>query len=171
MRRAGGGGTMIHPTAIIHPQAQLDPTVTVGPYAVIDGEVTLGPNCVVGPHVYLTGITQIGANNQFHAGSVIGGMPQDLKYKGKPTRLRVGDFNTFREGVTVNRATEPDEDTVIGSHNLLMACSTWGITARSGTTSSLRTGRCWRGMCRWVTGRCCRGLACCTSSYGWGRWR
>jgi UDP-N-acetylglucosamine acyltransferase len=132
LRRAGGGGTMIHPTAIIHPKAQLDPTVTVGPYAVIDGEVTVGPNCVLGPHVYLTGITQIGANNQFHAGCVVGGMPQDLKYKGKPTRLRVGDFNTFREGVTVNRATEPDEDTVIGSHNLLMACCHVGHNCQIG---------------------------------------
>ncbi len=112
---------MIHPTAIIHPKARVDGTVEVGPYAVIDAGVTVGPGCVLGPHAYLTGITEIGARNQFHAGCVIGGTPQDLKYKGAPTRLRIGDDNVFREHVTVNRATETDEDTVVGSNNLLMA--------------------------------------------------
>jgi UDP-N-acetylglucosamine acyltransferase len=112
---------MIHPTAIIHPKARLDSTVEVGPYAVIDGGVTMGPNCVVGPHAYLTGQTVIGAGNIFHSGCVIGGTPQDLKYKGAPSRLRIGDKNVFREHVTVNIATELDEDTVVGSNNLLMA--------------------------------------------------
>jgi len=110
---------MIHPTAIIHPKARLDSTVSVGPYSVIDEGVQLGAHCVVGPGVYLTGLTTIGARNRFHAGSVIGGMPVDLKYKGEPTRLRVGDDNTFREHVTVNTATTPEEDTVLGSNNLL----------------------------------------------------
>jgi UDP-N-acetylglucosamine acyltransferase len=113
---------MIHPTAIIHPKASLDPTATVGPYAVIDGDVTLGPGCVVGPHAYLTGVTTAGARNRFHAGCFIGGAPQDLKYKGERTGLRIGDDNTFREAVTLNCSTTPEEDTVIGSHNLLMAC-------------------------------------------------
>src|SRR5580692_491014 len=112
---------MIHPTAIIHPKARLDGTVEVGPYAVIDAEVSMGPGCVVGPHVYLTGVTEIGARNIFHAGCVIGGAPQDLKYKGDPTSLRVGDENVFREHATVNRATAMGEDTVVGSNNLLMA--------------------------------------------------
>lgn len=113
---------MIHPTAVIHPKAKLDPTVTVGPYAVIDGDVTLGPGCTVGPHAYLTGVTVAGTGNRFHAGCFIGGTPQDLKYKGERTGLRIGDNNTFREAVTVNCSTTPDEDTVIGSNNLLMAC-------------------------------------------------
>lgn len=113
---------MIHPTAVIHPKAKLDPTVEVGPYAVIDGDVTLGPGCTVGPHAYLTGVTVAGKNNRFHAGCFIGGTPQDLKYKGERTGLRIGDNNTFREAVTVNCATTPEENTVIGSNNLLMAC-------------------------------------------------
>ncbi len=113
----------IHPTAIVHPKAKLDGTVQVGPYAVIDEGVELGPHCVVGPHVYLTGLTTAGPHNRFFAGCVIGEAPQDLKYKGEPTRLRIGDYNTFRESSTVNRATTPEEDTVIGSHNLLMACT------------------------------------------------
>ena len=66
---------MIHPTAIIHPDAKLHPTVQVGPYAVIDGAVELGDGCIVGPHVHLTGVTSVGANNRFHAGCVIGDAP------------------------------------------------------------------------------------------------
>ena len=112
---------VIHPTAIIHPKAKLDSTVRVGPYAVIDEGVELGADCVVGPHVYLTGLTTIGAGNQFHAGCVIGDAPQDLKYKDEPTRLRIGDHNVFREHFTVHRSTKPDAETIIGSHNFLMA--------------------------------------------------
>jgi UDP-N-acetylglucosamine acyltransferase len=111
---------MIHPTAIIHPQAKLDATVQVGPHAVIDADVELGAHCVVGPHVYLTGVTKIGSHNKFHAGCVIGDAPQDLKYKNEPTRLRIGDHNIFHEHVTVHRATNVDGETVIGSNNFLM---------------------------------------------------
>jgi UDP-N-acetylglucosamine acyltransferase len=110
---------MIHPTAIIQPKAKVDPTVSVGPYAVIDGGVELGANCIVGPLVYLTGLTTIGAHNRFHAGCVIGDAPVDIKYKGEPTRLRIGDHNIFREHVTVNCADKAEEETIIGSHNFL----------------------------------------------------
>jgi UDP-N-acetylglucosamine acyltransferase len=111
---------MIHPTAVIHPDAKLHPTVRVGPYAVIDGGVELGAGCAVGPHVYLTGVTTIGANNRFHAGCVIGDAPQDLKYKDEPTRLRIGNNNVFREHATVHRSNKLAEDTVIGSNCLFM---------------------------------------------------
>jgi len=114
---------MIHPTAIIHPRAKVDPTVRVGPYAVIDEAVQIGANCIVGPHVHLTGHTTIGANNSFHTGCVIGDAPQDLKYKGDPTRLRIGDGNVFREHVTIHRSNKLEEDTVIGSNNFFMAHS------------------------------------------------
>jgi UDP-N-acetylglucosamine acyltransferase len=114
---------MIHPTAIIDPKAKLDPSAQVGPYAVIDGGVELGAACIVGPHVYITGQTVIGPNNRFHAGSVIGDAPQDLKYKGEPTRLRIGSDNVFREHVTVHRSTKTDGETVIGSHGFFMANS------------------------------------------------
>ncbi len=112
---------MIHPTAIIHPRAKLDPTVQVGPYSVIDEGVEVGPGCVIGPQVYLTGLTTIGAQNRFYSGCVIGESPQDLKYNGEPTRLRIGDHNVFREHVTVHRSNKTGEDTVIGSRNFLMA--------------------------------------------------
>ena len=111
---------VIHPTATIHSAAQVDATGQVGPYAVIDAAVVVGPRCVVGPYVYLTGHTSIGAENTFHAGCVIGDAPQDLRYKGAPTRLRIGDRNVFREHTTVNRSNKLDEDTVIGSGCFLM---------------------------------------------------
>jgi len=114
---------MIHPTAIIHPRANLDATVQVGPFAVIDAGVELGADCIVGPHVYLTGETKIGLGNKFHAGCVIGDAPQDLKYKGEPTRLRIGDNNVFREHVTIHRSNKPDTETIVGSHNFFMANS------------------------------------------------
>jgi UDP-N-acetylglucosamine acyltransferase len=123
---------VIHPTAIIHPRATLDPTVCVGPYAVIDEGVELGAHCIVGPHVYLTGLTTIGAHNQFHAGCVIGDAPQDLKYKGEPTRLRIGGHNVFHEHVTVHRSNKPDAETVVGSHNFLMASCHVGHNSRLG---------------------------------------
>jgi UDP-N-acetylglucosamine acyltransferase len=123
---------MIHPTAIIHPRARLDSTVTVAPYAVIDEHVALGADCVVGPHVYLTGHTTIGPRNVFHAGCVIGDAPQDLKYQGEPTRLQIGGDNVFREHVTVHRSAKTAEDTVIGSHNFFMAHSHVGHNVRLG---------------------------------------
>lgn len=112
---------MIHRTAIVHPQAELDITVEVGPYAVIDAGVKLGAGCVVGPHTYLTGALTVGVQNHFHKGCAIGDAPQDLKYKNEPTGVRIGDHNVFREHVTVHRSSKAGEWTVIGSHCLLMA--------------------------------------------------
>jgi len=112
---------VIHPSAVIHPQARLASTVQVGPCALIDGHVEVGQHCVVGPHVYLTGHTTIGSHNQFYAGCVIGEAPQDVKYRGAPTRLRIGDRNIFREHFTVHRSANLESDTVIGSQCFLMA--------------------------------------------------
>ncbi len=114
---------VIHPTAVVNPKAKLDASVRVGPCAIIDEAVEIGPDCVVGPHVYLTGITTIGARNRFFAGCVIGEAPQDLKYKGEPTALRIGDENVFREHTTVHRSNKSGEATIIGSQNFLMANS------------------------------------------------
>ena len=114
-------GPMIHATAIIHPDANLDSSATVGPYTLIDADVTIGPDCVIGPHCHITGQTTLGAGNRFHSGCVIGDTPQDLKYAGDPTGLRIGDHNVFREHVTVGRSNKLEEETVIGSHNFLMA--------------------------------------------------
>ena len=130
----------VHSTAIIDPKAAVHQSATVGPYSVIDAGVTVGANCVLGPHVHLTGGTTIGAGNQFHAGAVIGDAPQDLKYSGEPTRLRIGDHNIFREHVTIHRSNTLDEDTVIGSHNFLMAHSHVGHNSVVGDHNLLANG-------------------------------
>ena len=112
---------MIHPTAIIHPKAELAAGIAVGPYSVIGEGVHLGEGCVLHNHVTLTGPSVIGARNTFFPGACIGGVTQDLKYTGEPTFLEIGDDNVFREYGTVNRGTLPGEKTVIGHHNLFLA--------------------------------------------------
>lgn len=131
---------MIHPTAIISPKAKLDSSVQVGPYAVIDAGVVLGADCIVGPHVYLTGQTIIGTANRFHAGCIVGEAPQDLKYDGAPTRLRIGNHNVIREHATIHRSTKPEEETLIGDHNFLMANSHIGHNCRLGNHIVLANG-------------------------------
>lgn len=131
---------MIHPTAIIHPKATLDPSVHVGPYAVIDEGVALGPGCIVGPYVHLAGHVVAGSGNQFFDGCVIGGPPQDLKFQGGTTRIRMGNDNVFREHVTVHCANKPDEDTIIGSNNFLMANSHVGHNVQLGNNVILANG-------------------------------
>lgn len=115
--------TLIHPTAVINNHAQLHPTVRVEPYAVIGSQVTIGANTVVGSHAIIDGLTEIGADNQIFPGAAIGLEPQDLKYKGANSRVVIGDRNRIREYVTINRATEEGEATVLGNDNLLMAYS------------------------------------------------
>ena len=112
---------MIHPTAVIHPNARLAPSVKIGPYAVLDENVTVGEGCEIGPHVYLTGDTELGTNNRIHAGAVIGDWPQDLRFTGERTKVIIGNDNVIREHVTIHRSNHPNEPTRIGSNNLLMA--------------------------------------------------
>ena len=100
----------------------------------------MGADCRVGPHVYITGQTVIGAHNQFFAGCVIGEAPQDLKYDGARTALRIGDYNVLREHVTVHRSTRPGEETVLGSHNFLMANSHVGHNCQIGNLVILANG-------------------------------
>jgi len=114
---------MIHRTAIVHSDAQVDSSASIGPYSVLDGGVEIGPRCVVGPHCHILGRTRIGADNRFHACCIIGDAPQDLKYKDAPTRLEIGDHNVFREHTTVHRSNGLEEATTVGSHNYLMANS------------------------------------------------
>ncbi|NBO31999.1 MAG: acyl-ACP--UDP-N-acetylglucosamine O-acyltransferase [Cyanobacteria bacterium WB6_1B_304] len=113
--------TLIHPTAVIHAGAQLHPTVQVGPYTVIGERVKIGSGTIVASHVVIDGWTEIGANNRIFPGAAIGLEPQDLKYDGSLTLVKIGDHNLIREYVTINRATLCGEATVLGNHNLLMA--------------------------------------------------
>jgi len=113
--------TLIHPTAVIAPGAELHPTVQVGAYAVIGAKVVVGAGTVIGSHAILDGSTQIGARNQIFPGAVIGVEPQDMKYDGADTRVVIGDDNCIREYATIHRATGEGEVTSIGNNNLLMA--------------------------------------------------
>ncbi len=112
----------VHPTAIIHPHAQIAGSVTVGPYSLIGENVELGEGTEVMSHAVIDGHTRIGKNNRIFPFASIGLAPQDLKYGGEPTRVEIGDGNSIREYVTIHRGTaEGDGVTRIGSHNLLMA--------------------------------------------------
>jgi UDP-N-acetylglucosamine acyltransferase len=113
---------LIHPTAIVHPLAELDPTVAVGAFTIIGAGVKIGAATQVGDRVTIEGLTEIGKGNRIFANAVIGGEPQDLKYKGADSLVKIGDNNVIRECVTVNRATGEGEVTQIGNGNLLMAC-------------------------------------------------
>jgi UDP-N-acetylglucosamine acyltransferase len=118
--------TRIHPTAIVDPRAELGPGVEVGPYAIVGPEVRLGEGCRIGPHAVLDGRVTMGRDNRVFPGACIGLEPQDLKYDGAPTEVVMGDGNSIRECVTINRATHEGESTVLGSGNLLMAYSHLG---------------------------------------------
>jgi UDP-N-acetylglucosamine acyltransferase len=111
-----------HPTAIIHPGARLAADVSVGPYSVIGEHVTIGAGTAVGAHCVIEGWTEIGAGCVFSHFVSAGTPPQDLKFGGEESRLVIGDRNTFREFVTLNRATHHGGGvTRIGDHNFLMA--------------------------------------------------
>jgi UDP-N-acetylglucosamine acyltransferase len=112
----------IHPTAIIDPSAKIEENVTVGPYCVIGPDVQIGQGSVLGAHCVVDGNTTIGRDNTFYRFCSVGGMPQDKKYAGEPTRLEIGDRNMFREYVTLNTGTVQDVGvTRIGSDNWVMA--------------------------------------------------
>jgi UDP-N-acetylglucosamine acyltransferase len=112
----------IHSSAIIEPGAQLGTGVSVGPFCTVGAGVVLGDGCQLGANVHLSGATQIGPGNVFHSGAVIGGVPQDKKYRGEPTELIIGARNTFRECVTANVGTVQDGGvTRLGDDNWIMA--------------------------------------------------
>jgi len=115
---------MIHATAVVDPAAELAAGVQVGPYSVIGPQVEIGPDTQIGAHVVLEGRVALGARCRIGHGAVIGGMPQDLRYReGIPTGVRIGDDTVVREYVTIHRATREGHDTRVGEHCLVMASS------------------------------------------------
>lgn len=113
----------IHPTAIVDAKAQIGAGTVIGPYCVIAAEVTLGPGCWLQHHVTLCGPMQAGARNKFYAYCSIGQQTQDLKYQAEPTYLEIGEENTFREFVTINRSTSSSGKTRVGSCGNFLAYS------------------------------------------------
>lgn len=115
---------MIHPTAVIEKGAEIHDTAEIGPWCRVGPKVKIGAGCVLQNGVAVGGRTTIGKNNVFHPYCVVGGDPQDLKFRGEDSETIIGDANTFRECVTVNKGTDTgDGRTVIGNHNFLMACA------------------------------------------------
>ena len=113
---------MIHPTAVVAADARIHESVEVGPYTVIGAGVEIGAGSRIGPHVVLQGPTVIGRENRIFQFASVGDEPQDKKYAGEPTRLVIGDRNTIRECVTINRGTAQDQGvTSIGNDNWIMA--------------------------------------------------
>ena len=114
----------IHPTAVVAPDVELAEGVEIGPYAVVGPDVHIGENTVIGSHVVIEGHTDIGARCRIFQFASIGVQPQDLKFRGEPTRVVIGNDNTIREFVTIHRATVSDIGvTIMGDHNLIMAYS------------------------------------------------
>jgi UDP-N-acetylglucosamine acyltransferase len=113
---------LIHASAIVDPAAELDSSVRVEPYAVIGPEVRIGAGTTIGPHCVIEGPTTIGRDNRIFGHSALGGAPQDMKYRGERTELRIGDRNTIREFCTFNRGTAQDLGvTRLGDDNWVMA--------------------------------------------------
>ncbi|MBX5481802.1 MAG: acyl-ACP--UDP-N-acetylglucosamine O-acyltransferase [Myxococcaceae bacterium] len=114
----------IHPTAVVHPEAKLHESVEVGPYAVIGPRVTIGAGTWIGPHAVIEGRTTLGERNKVFQFASVGAAPQDLKYAGEDTELRIGDGNMIREFATLHIGTAGGGGvTRIGNNNLFMAYS------------------------------------------------
>ncbi|HVX11740.1 MAG TPA: acyl-ACP--UDP-N-acetylglucosamine O-acyltransferase [Pirellulales bacterium] len=127
--------------AVIDPRAEIDADVEIGPFCVIGPHARIGRGCRLENNVTIMGHVTLGEDNHLYPGVVIGGEPQDLSYRGSDTRVVIGDGNTFRECVTVNRATEKEDGvTVIGSHNYLMACTHVAHDCRLGSNIIIANG-------------------------------
>ena len=110
----------IHPAAIVHPGAKIGRNVEIGPFAIVDEHVSLGDETVVMAHAVVTGYTEIGRRNEIHYGAIVGHIPQDKKFAGKRSYVRIGDGNIIREYAQIHRGSDPEAETVIGNENLIM---------------------------------------------------
>lgn len=124
----------IHPTAIVARDVEFGDDVAVGPYAIIDGHVKIGDGCRIDSHARLCEYTEIGAGNHVHQGAALGDLPQDAKFGGEVTYLKIGDHNEIREYSTIHRASGEGQTTTVGSNNLLMAYSHIGHNAQVGSS-------------------------------------
>ncbi len=113
----------IHPTAVVHPDAELAADVQVGPHAFIDADVVIGQGNVLMHGAHIGRWTTLGANNRIFPGAVIGEEPQDLGYRGEESHTVIGSGNTIREGVTIHRGNRAETLTRVGDNNYLMANS------------------------------------------------
>jgi len=114
----------VHPSAIISPEAKIDPSNEIGPYVIIEGQVTIGANNKIFPHVYIGPYTTIGSNNEIHTGAVLGDTPQDLAFDASTVSyLKIGDNNVIREFASIHRGTAEESETIIGNNCFIMGYS------------------------------------------------
>lgn len=114
---------MISTLACVHPDAKLGKNVVVEPFSYIAGDTVIADDCWIGPHSVILDGTRMGKGCKIHPGAVIGGIPQDLKFRGEYSTVEMGDYNTVRECATINRGTAAKGKTVVGSYNLIMSCA------------------------------------------------
>jgi len=130
---APGEGPAIHPTAVIDPTAVVGEDVRIGAYAIVGPNCVVGARTVLGPHVVLERLVTLGAECEVRPGAVLGGPPQDHKFKGEETRVVIGDRTHIREMVTIHRSTGEGEDTTVGDDCLVMAYVHIGHNCRVGS--------------------------------------
>lgn len=116
---------MISPLAYIDPEAKIGKNVTVHPFAYIDKNVEIGDNCTIMPYASILSGTRMGAGNTIYQGAIIGATPQDFKFKGEDTLLKIGNQNTIREKVIINRGTAQSDSTIIGDGNFCWRECIW----------------------------------------------
>lgn len=130
----------IHPTAVVDPKAELGHDVAIGPYSVVEAGAVLGDGVTLGPSVHVFGCVRIGAGTSVRTGSVLGGEPQDVKYKDDPSRVVIGERCRIHEHVTVHRGTGANTETVVGDEVMLMTGSHIGHNCRVGKAAVLVNG-------------------------------
>jgi UDP-N-acetylglucosamine acyltransferase len=131
---------MIHKTAIVHAGAHLSGDVEIGPYAIIEDNVIIHAGVAVGPHAYIKTGTEVGEGCRIHAGCVLGDVPQDLAFQDRPSFIKIGQRNTFREHSTVHRGTKKGSETIIGNENYIMTCAHVGHNCVIGNKNVLASG-------------------------------
>lgn len=127
----------IHPTAVIDPAAEIGSNVSIGAYSIVGKNVKIGDGTRIDPHVVIESNTTIGKDCEIQSGAVLGGAPQDKKFHGEDSYLRIGDSNIIREYVTIHRASGQGETTILGDGNMLMAYCHVGHNCKLGDSITM----------------------------------
>jgi len=128
---------LIHPTSFVHPGAEIGEDVEIGPNCIIESDVRIGDGTKIEPNVIIKQYTTVGRECVIGASTVLGGLPQDRKFKGERSYLRIGDYNTIREFCSIHRASGEDESTVIGDYNMIMAYCHVGHNCKIGSNINI----------------------------------
>jgi UDP-N-acetylglucosamine acyltransferase len=138
--RPSRGDPVVHASAVVGDEVELDEGVEVGPFCFLAGQVRIGAGTRLVSHVTILGDTELGRDNVIHPNVVIGDEPQDISYTGGPRSVRIGDRNILREGVTIHRGSEKGEVTIIGDDNYFMQNSHAAHDCRVGNSTIIAGG-------------------------------